>query len=101
MTYYKRESTTANSYVSLVYPGHDHVTGRSVVAFMGVNPLSSGVELTVAFSEHWPGGTYKFDLETNDYATKTITMQKYTIGNSYSAQMTYGMGARFLGYAND
>ena len=99
-TYFKKKSS-ATGYASITYTGRDHVYGKYVVAYMKTEPTSDTVYLTVAFSEHWPGGTYKSALTTNDSATTTIASQSYQIGTSYTATVTYEQGAGFAGYAQD
>lgn len=64
-------------------------------------PTNSSAYLTVAVSEHWPGGTHKAALTTKNSATVAIANQSFKIGNSYTATVTYTQGAKFSGYAQE
>ena len=69
--------------MSVAYQGTDHVQGKYVVAYMKTTPDSGDVYYVVAFSEHWPGGTYKSALDTENSPTPAIASQSYKIGNGH------------------
>lgn len=87
--------------MSVTYTGRDHVQSKYVVAFMKTTPPNNNAYLTVAFSEHWPGGTYKSALTTKDSTMMAIANQSFQIDNSYTATVTYTQGAGFVDYAQE